>query len=241
MVQSRISKKINYPETQVVDNDDLGYDATQYEIELTPELNVMIALGNTRYTYVTDDVLYIPVYLVARGRVISQIGIYEFPAADYMRFFDADGDFDISELDNPLPLLYKFATPAHIRQLQKGEGGDEEEGDEEEGDEEEGDEEEGDEEEGDEEEEKEGGDEEGSQTKSGDEQEQGEEGSKPKKGHAPEHPLRLADDQIESANADYEITLMNEDMEERQKYKESYGDNWVKKIYEKSTLYDCRQ
>ena len=98
MVQSHIKKTINYPDIKTIDPDDFGHDAVQFEIELMPGIEAMIALGKVRYTYVEDDVLYIPVYLVYNSSVISQIGVYEFLASNYVNLFDADGDFDITKL-----------------------------------------------------------------------------------------------------------------------------------------------
>ena len=115
MVISKVDNSIDYPDSKFVDPDDLDYDAQLYQIELFPDLDVVIALGKVKYTFVDKNVLYIPVYLTDDGEVLVQIGIYEFPANIYTSLLDEDNDFDISLLENPLPLLYKFATEAFIR------------------------------------------------------------------------------------------------------------------------------
>uniref|UniRef100_A0A6C0EMN1 NADAR domain-containing protein n=1 Tax=viral metagenome TaxID=1070528 RepID=A0A6C0EMN1_9ZZZZ len=115
MVLSQIDKSIEYPSAKFVDSEDLDYDAQLYQIELFPDLEVIIALGKVKYTFIDKNVLYIPVYLTNDGEVILQMGVYEFPSNIYTSLLDEDNDFDISLLENPLPLLYKFINESFIR------------------------------------------------------------------------------------------------------------------------------
>ena len=115
MVLSQIDKSIEYPAVKFIDSEDLDYDAQLYQIELFPDLEVVIALGKVKYTFIDKNVLYIPVYLTNDGEVILQMGIYEFPSNIYTSLLDEDNDFDISLLENPLPLLYKFINESFIR------------------------------------------------------------------------------------------------------------------------------
>jgi predicted NAD-dependent protein-ADP-ribosyltransferase YbiA (DUF1768 family) len=115
MVVSQIDKSIDYPPVKFVDPEDLEYDAQLYQIELFPEMEIIIALGKVKYTFIEKNILYIPVYLTIENEVLLQIGIYEFPANIYTSLLDEDNDFDISLLENPLPLLYKFVTQPFIR------------------------------------------------------------------------------------------------------------------------------
>ena len=115
MVVSKIDDTIEYRDSKFVDPDDLDYDAQLYQIELFPDLDIVIALGKVKYTFVDKNVLYIPVYLTDDGEVLVQIGVYEFPANIYTSLLDEDNDFDISLLENPLPLLYRFVNESFIR------------------------------------------------------------------------------------------------------------------------------
>ena len=115
MVLSQIDKSIEYPAVKFVDSEDLDYDAQLYQIELFPDLEVIIALGKVKYVFIDKNVLYIPVYLTNDGEVILQMGVYEFPSNIYTSLLDEDNDFDISLLENPLPLLYKFINESFIR------------------------------------------------------------------------------------------------------------------------------
>jgi predicted NAD-dependent protein-ADP-ribosyltransferase YbiA (DUF1768 family) len=115
MVLSQIDKSIEYPAVKFIDPEDLDYDAQLYQIELFPGLEAIIALGKVKYVFIDKNVLYIPVYLTKDGEVILQIGVYEFPSNIYTSLLDEDNDFDISLLEKPLPLLYKFINESFIR------------------------------------------------------------------------------------------------------------------------------
>ena len=51
MVVSKLDNTINYKDIKTVNKSDLGRDANLYEIELMPEINAIIALGNVKYTF----------------------------------------------------------------------------------------------------------------------------------------------------------------------------------------------
>ena len=110
MVRSVLNSEIEYEEKRTVDKSDVGHDATQFELELFPNIGGVVALGNVKYTYSDKNLLYVPVYLVIDGKVQDQIGVYEFLASNYTEILDEDNDIDIDLLMNPLPLYYKFFT-----------------------------------------------------------------------------------------------------------------------------------
>ena len=114
MVKSVINDDINYSENTNIDEGDVGYDAPQFEVELFPGIEANIALGNVRYTFADKGVLFLPVYLVKNEEIVEQIGIYEFLASQYTELLDEDDDFDISLLDNPLPLYYSFFNEKYL-------------------------------------------------------------------------------------------------------------------------------
>ena len=130
MVQSHIDKTIHYPDIKTIEPDDIGYDAVQFQIELMPNMEAMIALGKVRYTFVDKGVLYLPVYLIHKGSISDQIGVYEFLGKNYVNLFDSDGDFDITRLENPLPLFYPFITSNYLQKQLNIPKDDDEKGDE---------------------------------------------------------------------------------------------------------------
>ena len=114
MVKSVLDDSITYSENTNIDEGDIGYDAIQFEVELFPEVEANIALGNVRYTFADKGILFIPVYLVKNNEIVEQIGVYEFLASQYTELLDEDDDFDITLLDNPLPLFYSFLNKEYL-------------------------------------------------------------------------------------------------------------------------------
>jgi predicted NAD-dependent protein-ADP-ribosyltransferase YbiA (DUF1768 family) len=114
MVKSVLDDSITYSENTNIDEGDIGYDAIQFEVELFPEIEANIALGNIRYTFADKGILFIPVYLVKNNEILEQIGVYEFLASRYTELLDEDDDFDITLLDNPLPLFYSFVNKDYL-------------------------------------------------------------------------------------------------------------------------------
>jgi len=113
MVLSRINDKINYIEEHSIDKEDKGFNASLYKIEVK-ELEPIIAMGDIKYKFIDDGVLYSPIYLIINNKVGSQIGIYEFDSENLMDLLDEDGDLDIEKLDDPL--LYKFVSYEYLKQ-----------------------------------------------------------------------------------------------------------------------------
>ena len=71
MVLSQIDKSIEYPAVKFVDSEDLDYDAQLYQIELFPDLEVIIALGKVKYTGIYKTFLSMNVYLTLPKAIIT--------------------------------------------------------------------------------------------------------------------------------------------------------------------------
>jgi len=126
MVLSRLNNTIDYPDIRKVDEEDVGFNSALYSMDVY-DTDIIIALGNIRYSFVTKGVLYVPMYLVVNDRVVSQIGVFECLNRDYTKLLDIDNDIDLNLLD--YPLLYSFVTKEYIITLvgEKAEEGEEEE------------------------------------------------------------------------------------------------------------------
>ena len=170
MVVSLLKPSVSYKENKSVDDDDLSMDVEPFIVEMK-EVNVIAAIGNEKYTYITDGIVVIPIYLFFNDRVVGKIGYYELPASKLENLLDSDGQIDVDRLNEPL--LFSFVTQDYLTKYKVTEdmlreimdndedddSGDEDESvvvvneddnsDEEESDEEESDEEESDEEESD--------------------------------------------------------------------------------------------
>jgi predicted NAD-dependent protein-ADP-ribosyltransferase YbiA (DUF1768 family) len=107
MVNSILNPKINFPELKKLDPDDKQFDASMYEVNILGE-DVIIALGQAKYTFIDDNIIYYPIYLVKNDKVSTQIGVYEILAEQLPNVVDEDGDIDLTQVDEPL--LYKFVN-----------------------------------------------------------------------------------------------------------------------------------
>ena len=220
MVLSKINKKISYTELKTIDENDKGRDVSMYKIFLF-KIPVIIALGDIKYTYVKQGVLFSPVYLVVDDQnKIYQIGVYEFNSDDIENLRDDDGDLDIAKIDGPL--LYSFVNMPYVKKCMKNEiliedddsGDEEEEEDDEQDDDEEKDEklEDLDEKKGESKKDAEDGDEEDDKKKEGD-----------KSVLTTPQPTVLVDLEIEDDDDDFlkQGETERDDKKERKKYKRS--------------------
>jgi len=105
MVHSILNPNINYPEIKTLDPDDKSFDATLYEINVLGE-DIIIALGQSKYTFIEDHIIYFPIYLVKDDKVSVQIGVYEIMSDQLPNIVDDDGDIKLEDIDNPL--IYSF-------------------------------------------------------------------------------------------------------------------------------------
>ena len=131
MVLSKINSEISYQELKTIDENDKGRDVSMYQINLF-KFPVIVALGEIKYTFVEQNILFAPVYLVVdEHNKIYQVGVYEFPSEQLENLKDDDGDLDISLIDGPL--LYSFVDSPYIKQCMKNENlvADEDSGDDE--------------------------------------------------------------------------------------------------------------
>jgi len=107
MVNSILNANINYPEIKKLDPEDKNYDASMYEISIMG-IDIIIALGQAKYTFVDDNIIYYPIYLVKDDKVNTQIGVYEILANQLPNIVDEDGDIELDKVN--LPLTYQFVT-----------------------------------------------------------------------------------------------------------------------------------
>ena len=112
MVLSKIYEKVSYAELKNIDENDKGRDVSMYQIQLF-NIPVVIALGDIKFTFIDNNILFTPVYLVVdESNKFYQIGVYEFDSKELENLKDEDGDLDISQIDGPL--LYSFIDKSYI-------------------------------------------------------------------------------------------------------------------------------
>ena len=114
MVLSQLNNTINYPEKHKVDKDDINHETPLYQTDID-DIDVIIALGNVKFTFVKHNILYVPIYLTKNYKVVAQIGVYEFTNQEYAGLLDEDGDLEVDQLDEPL--LYDFVNKVYLQQI----------------------------------------------------------------------------------------------------------------------------
>lgn len=122
MVNSRINHDINYAESREINDEDLGYSSSIYEIDVDSagadgeEITLSIVIGRPKLTYVSKNIIYFPIYVISTDdKIKAQIGVFEVSAGakDITRYTDPDLEIDEAKLGEPL--LYSFATSKFLK------------------------------------------------------------------------------------------------------------------------------
>ena len=62
MVLSHLKKNIDYPESYNVNADDINHQSNLYKINVLDNIDIIIALGTIKYTFV-EKIFYICLYI----------------------------------------------------------------------------------------------------------------------------------------------------------------------------------
>ena len=114
MVLSKIDNTVSYPELKSVDSGDLKMEANLYQLEIK-DVDVIIAVGNSKNTFEDKNILYFPIYLVKYNNKVIQIGVYEIKASDFLKYLDEYNNLDVEKIDEPL--IYTFVTKELLNRL----------------------------------------------------------------------------------------------------------------------------
>ena len=115
MVKSNLKSNINYPEIKTLNEDDRNMEVSLYEIDLL-NVTLNIALGNIKYLFEKENVVYYPVYVINDDNVSNQIGVYELMQDKLQLNLDDDGDLDIASIEGPL--LYSFVNQSYLKRFE---------------------------------------------------------------------------------------------------------------------------
>jgi len=115
MVKSILDPSINYPEIRKLNSEDIDYETSIYETNIFDK-DIVIALGQEKYSFIDKNIIYFPVYIVKDDKVDTQIGVYEIMANRQPDILDDDGDIDVNELGDLL--LYSFVDESLIADVE---------------------------------------------------------------------------------------------------------------------------
>ena len=114
MVLSKLDSDVSYPELKSVDSGDLKMEANLYQLEVK-DIDIIIAVGNSKNTYEDKNILYFPIYLVKHNNKVIQIGVYEIKASNYLSYLDKYNNLDIEKMEEPL--IYSFVTKEYLNKM----------------------------------------------------------------------------------------------------------------------------
>jgi predicted NAD-dependent protein-ADP-ribosyltransferase YbiA (DUF1768 family) len=116
-----MNRNIYYEQSRDLEDADIGYESNLYEIVIYDRIHI-IAVGKHRKVPEKKHKYYIPVYLIYKNKVKSQIGAFEFESsennqkAQIQPFLDKDGDVDLNRLGDII--LYHFVDDMFMKQTQ---------------------------------------------------------------------------------------------------------------------------
>ena len=114
MVVSKINSSVSYPELKKVDTNDLKKEANLYQIQVDG-IEIIIAVGNAKNTFESQNVLFFPIYLLKHNNKVIQIGLYEISASDYISYLDESNNPDVEKMGSPL--IYHFVNKDMLKKL----------------------------------------------------------------------------------------------------------------------------
>ena len=112
MVLSKIDKNVSYPELKNVDPDDSDKEFNLYQIEVH-NIDIIIAVGNSKNTFEEYNITYFPVYLVKQNNKVIQIGLYEIKASNLITYLDEENEINVEKMNRygaSCSRIVKFAS-----------------------------------------------------------------------------------------------------------------------------------
>ena len=117
MVLSKLDSRIKYDESRLVYDEDIGMDASLYEIFPDAlEYKVNVAIGKIKYTYVEKNVIFFPLYLINNNEVIMRIGVFEVLSNKVSELMNELNEIDLTKLYNTEPVLFSYANKKTLRE-----------------------------------------------------------------------------------------------------------------------------
>jgi len=111
MVLSHIDSSVSYPELKRANPEDADMETDVYVLPIK-NVELVVALGNSRDDFKKNDIIYFPIYLVKSNSKVVQIGIFEVENSKLASYLDQEGGLDLEKANDPL--IYNFATKSFL-------------------------------------------------------------------------------------------------------------------------------
>jgi len=116
MVASIINNKIKFNESHEIDDEDMGHTSDVYELDLfNATKTIAIVLGKPKYMFADQNVIYLPIYALAKDTLVGKIGVFEITTPQLVKLY-RDGSIDLAKLSPPL-LFADYETAEQIDSL----------------------------------------------------------------------------------------------------------------------------
>ena len=109
MIISNINSKQKYEEKENIDKNDIGLDSELYEYFYN-DIKIIISLGKINNTKINMGLLFTPIYLIYKKKVVSKIGILEIEPTS--NIYDEEGDIDLNKCNEPL--FFNFVNKTYL-------------------------------------------------------------------------------------------------------------------------------
>jgi len=117
MALSTLDSRIKYDESRLVYDEDIGMDASLYEIlPDSLEYKIHVAIGKVKYTYVEKNVVFFPIYLLNGNDIIMRIGLFEVLSNKVQELLNELNEIDLTKLTNTEPIFFSYANKKTLRE-----------------------------------------------------------------------------------------------------------------------------
>lgn len=115
MVVSLLNSNVIYDENINLDKSDVNNRSPLYKAKIY-DMFILFSIGNIKNTFIEQNIIYYPIYIIKNDKVKLQIGVYETSPEQQMEIIDENGNIEVSYLNNIL--FYSFVNKELIKKFE---------------------------------------------------------------------------------------------------------------------------
>lgn len=115
MVVSLLNSNVIYDENTNLDKTDVNIRSPLYKAKIY-DMFILFSIGNIKNTFIEQNIIYYPIYIIKNDKVKLQIGVYETSPEQQMEIIDEKGNIEVSYLNNIL--FYSFVNKELIKKFE---------------------------------------------------------------------------------------------------------------------------